>query len=82
MLLKNIPYWTASYKLAKKALYSEEKKSPEQVADILALLEAEAQEKNPIATNGTRKNIDKGMLEQEKAPNTASQYYTAGSEKW
>ena len=45
---KEYPYWTASYKLAKKALYSEEKKSPEQVADILALLEAEAQEKNPI----------------------------------
>ncbi len=24
------------------------------------------------------KIFDKGMLEQEKAPNTASQYYTAG----
>lgn len=75
---KEYPYWTASYKLAKKALYSEEKKSPEQVADILALLEAEAQEKNPLALMELGKIFDKGMLEQEKAPNTASQYYTAG----
>ena len=75
---KEYPYWTASYKLAKKALYSEEKKSPEQVADILALLEAEAQEKNPLALMELGKIFDKGMLEQEKAPNIASQYYTAG----
>ena len=75
---KEYPYWTASYKLAKKALYSEEKKSPEQVADILALIEAEAQEKNPLALMELGKIFDKGMLEQEKAPNTASQYYTAG----
>ncbi len=48
VLLKNTLIGPHHIKLAKKALYSEEKKSPEQVADILALLEAEAQEKIPL----------------------------------